>query len=724
MRILTTVVLLVLAAQVFSAPAWAAAPKAPVITEPARAGQIVSGADVHMETAPIQDADGNGHSCSDWEIWATGSVERVWFASCAEGPERVHVHLGDGRFGASHAGRASLLPDRDYELRVRNRDDTGEWSSFSTRLFHTDAERDPLPGAPQWIVGEAGYVVEEVAGGFQLPVNIATVPSYGHNTAEPMLYVAELYGQIKVIRGDFTVGTYASGLLNFDPTGQFPGNGEMGLTGLVADPATGDVFASLVYESEGKPYPKVIRLHSTDGGLTAAGETTILDMPQEPQAPSHQISNLTIGPDGKLYVHVGDGYDAKRARNLESFQGKILRLDLDGSVPRDNPFYDATDGISARDYVYAYGFRNPFGGAWRQADGRHYEVENGPSVDRLVRVAEGVDHGWDGSDASMRKNAQYVWEPSHAPVNIDFVERNRFHASGFPSEKHGHAFVSESGPTYASGPQSRGKRIVEFSFDSDGSVSAPKTLVAYNGSGKSSVAGLASGPGGLYFTGLYSDDPAAGPTGAQAKVYRVRYDPASPAGPESPVVYQDRDFGGAAQTLGSGLYEAVRGQLGVAGNDSISSLRVPFGYRVVVCSHDSHGRTNTGDLGLCRYYGPGLHEYIGDDLNDQISLVAAMTGPSTGRTLTAYRNRDLAGKTSSFGIGLSEAVLGELGPVGNDSISSLKIGSGRRAVVCAHDSLDRTNTSDLGLCRFYGPGNQPYVGSDLDNQISLIAVSP
>ncbi|HCT78359.1 MAG TPA: hypothetical protein DGT23_17635 [Micromonosporaceae bacterium] len=719
-----TVALLVLAAQSFSAPAWAAAPKAPVITEPAAAGQIVSAADVHMETAPLQDGDGNGHSCSDWEIWATGPAERAWFASCAEGPEKVHVHLGNGSFENSHAGRTSLLPDRDYELRVRHRDDSGEWSSYSTRLFRTDNERDPLPGAPQWIVGEAGYVVEEVATGFQLPVNIAPVPSYGHDTAQPMLYVAELYGQIKVIKGDLSIGTYASGLLNFDPTGQFPGNGEMGLTGLVVEPATGDVFASMVYEADGKPYPKVVRLHSTDGGLTADTQTTILDMPDEAQAPSHQISNLTIGPDGKLYIHVGDGYDAKRARNLESFQGKILRVNVDGSVPKDNPFYKSSDGITARDYVYAYGFRNPFGGAWRQADGRHYEVENGPSVDRLVRVSAGADYGWDGSDASMRKNARYVWEPSHAPVNIDFVERDRFHASGFPEAKHGHAFVSESGPTYASGPQSRGKRIVEFSFDSDGSVSAPKTLVSYNGSGKSSVAGLASGPGGLYFTGLYPDDPAAGPTGADAKVYRVRYDPDSTASPDTPTVYQERDFQGTAQSLAPGLYEAVRGQLGVVGNDSISSLRVPAGYRVVVCAHDSQGRKDTGDLGLCRYYGPGLHDYVGDDLNDGISLVAAMTGPSTGRALTAYRSRDLAGKTSSFGVGLSEAMFGELGPVGNDAISSLKLGSGRRAVVCAHDSLDRTNTGDLGLCRFYGPGSHTWMGPELDDQISLVAVSP
>ena len=57
-----------------------------------------------------------------------------------------------------------------------------------------------------------------------------------------------------------------------------------------------------------------MRLHSNDGGLTAAPQTTVLDMAGEPQGQSHQISNLTIGPDGKLYVHMGDGFDAPPRR--------------------------------------------------------------------------------------------------------------------------------------------------------------------------------------------------------------------------------------------------------------------------------------------------------------------------------------------------------------------------------------------------------------------------
>src|SRR5690606_21696958 len=110
-------------------------------------------------------------------------------------------------------------------------------------------------------------------------------------------------------------------------------------------------------------------------------------------------------------------------------------------------------GINARDYVFAYGFRNPFGGAWRASDGKHYQVENGPSVDRFSQVNAGVNYGWDGSNASMLNHAIYNWDPSHAPVNIAFVQMETFGGSRFPNSKLDHAFISESGPTYATGPQ-------------------------------------------------------------------------------------------------------------------------------------------------------------------------------------------------------------------------------------------------------------------------------
>ena len=375
-----------------------------------------------------------------------------------------------------------------------------------------------------------GFVVEAIAGGFQLPTNIAFVPNPGPDPTDPYFYVTELYGTIKVVSRNFTVSDYATNLLNFNPTGSFPGSGEQGLTGIVVDPLTGDVFVTRVTATNpanpnGAHHPQVVRFTSNDGGRTAASSTVIRDMVGETQGQSHQISNLTIGPDdGLLYVHNGDGFDASTALNLDSYRGKILRMNLDGSAPTDNPFYNAGNGINARDYVYAYGLRNPFGGAWRAADGEHYEVENGPSTDRFARIIRGQSYGWNGTDASMSIKAIYTWFPAHAPVNITFVQNETFGGSQFPLSMRDRAFVSESGPTYALGPQSRGKRIVEFNVDTNAVlIQGPTTLVDYTGSGRATVVGLAAGPDGLYFTELYKDLDASSPIEAGARVFRVRY---------------------------------------------------------------------------------------------------------------------------------------------------------------------------------------------------------
>lgn len=395
----------------------------------------------------------------------------------------------------------------------------------TTPDFSTLARGAPVP----WNVLQPGYKVEIVATGFQLPVKIAFVPDgiYPGDPGDPFYYVTELYGTIKVVTRDGNVHDYATNLLNFNPTGNFPGTGEQGLTGITVDPATGDVYAAMLYSSnpgnDAAPhYPKVVRFESDDG-ITADTTTTILDMVGESQGQSHQISNMSIGPDGKLYVHMGDGFTASTALDLESFRGKILRMNLDGSAPSDNPEYNGAP-ITARDYVYAYGVRNPFGGDWREADGELYEVENGPNTDRFARILPGVSYGWNGSDASMQINAIDTWNPATAPVDIAFIQNGTFGGSGFPAEKLDHAFVTLSGPTWATGPQSRGKRIEEFVVDTNGVlVSGPTPFISYNGSGKASAAGMSAGPDGLYFTDLYKDLDYNSPIDPGANILRIRF---------------------------------------------------------------------------------------------------------------------------------------------------------------------------------------------------------
>ncbi|MGH2962695.1 MAG: PQQ-dependent sugar dehydrogenase [Solirubrobacterales bacterium] len=512
-----------------SAPVLAAPPDAPNIAEPAP-GATPNPADVHMEATGFSDPDGDPHDCSEWEIRTISPDAAVWQEPCAGGARRVHTHLGDGEFVGDHAGRTELRPATPYAMRVRFRDTGGESSDWAERAFTTAAAGPPgVPGAVPWTIRQPGFEVEPVASGLQLPVNVAMVPDPGPAPSDPFLYVTELYGRIKVMTRDGTVRDYAHGLLNFNPTGDFPGSGEQGVTGIAVDPVGGDVFASMTYEDTTSPadprphYNKVVRLHSTDGGRTAATETTVLDMPGEPTAESHQISNLTIGPDGLLYVHVGDGFDIDTAQDLDSFRGKILRMTLDGDPVPGNPFYTADATDTARDFVFAYGFRNPFGGAWRAADGAHYEVENGPQLDRFARVVRGRNYGWAGTPQSMLPFALHTWFPAHAPTNLAFVEPQTFSGSGYPRQKMDHAFIAESGPTYASGPQPLGKRIVELAPTPGGGFADPVELVEYTGVGRGTAAGLAAGPDGLYFTDLYKDRGASSAIERGANLLRVRY---------------------------------------------------------------------------------------------------------------------------------------------------------------------------------------------------------
>lgn len=516
-------------------------PNTPTIIAPLADETIVHPADVHMESSPsFSDPNsGDTHACTDWEIWTVSPPERVWVASCVDGPRKYHTHTGDGVFQNSHAGRNDFLYDTDYRLRARYKDDSGDpgtqQSVWAERLFRSASAPPPPVETTTWSVMQPGYEVEVFATGLQLPVNIAFVPNPGPRPTDPYLYVTELYSGVKVVSRNGTVTDYISNLLNYFPSGQFPGDGEQGITGIVVDPVSRDVFVSLLFNDNGVRHPIVVRLFSDASGTVATGHSVILDMVGEMQYASHQISNLTIGPDGKLYVHNGDGFDISTGQNLDSFRGKILRLNLDGSAPPDNPFYHGSDGITARDYVFAYGFRNPFGGDWREADGLHYAVENGPGVDRFAQIVRGRNYLWDGSNDSMYHYAIYNWLPAVAPVNLAFVQPGTFGGSGFPADKMGHAFVSESGPTWATGPVGiYGKRVSEFALDASGNLAGgPTTLVEYSGNGKATVSGLAAGPDGLYFTDLYVDQNFETPAARGANVLRIRYVGAS-AAPAAP----------------------------------------------------------------------------------------------------------------------------------------------------------------------------------------------
>jgi len=440
-------------------------------------------------------------------------------------PVAVHVHAGE----ADLVLPASQLLIQDQQGRpvtiylpaisLRQGQELWLWvSATGATYFGSPTDAEPqfaqlARGAPVPWLAPPGYKVQVAASGFTLPVNIAFIPDPRPELDAPLYYVTELYGQVKVVRGNGAVSTYASNLLNFNPLGQFPGSGEMGVTGIVVEPKSGDLFVGAVADDNGNKKNRILRLHSDDGGLTMSRMSVVLDNIGVTQA-SHQIGALTIGPDGKLYAHIGDGLVPSTALDDRDLRGKILRLNLDGTIPPDNP----TWSLGRPGYVFAKGFRNAFGGAWRPDDNQLYAVENGNKVDRLVKVRRGQSYGWAGSDTQMRIGALYLWDPSVSPTAAAFLNGPQF-----PASKLGHLFVATSGPTYASGPQLRGKKVQELVLNADGTVQGnPTTFCEYLGTGRSTCVGMAFGPDGLYFTTLYRDE-ADTPIEPGASVMRIVY---------------------------------------------------------------------------------------------------------------------------------------------------------------------------------------------------------
>lgn len=340
-----------------------------------------------------------------------------------------------------------------------------------------------------------GFKIKMVVSDLYLPVNISFVKEPGESDQDPLFYVTELYGNVKVITRDYTVHTYAEDLLNYKGSEEFPGSGESGLTGICVEPESGDLFLSMLYKDGDDFRGKVIRaISSSDGLKMKASEIVIDNIPSTRRA--HQVQAVTIGPDNKLYINIGDGGDWTKSQDINDLRGKILRLSQNGKIPWDNPDPNSP--------VYARGLRNPFGAVWRKSDRSLYIAGNGPDVDdRIAKILPFENYGWPGT---MRKNSIFWWHYTQAPTALDFMQ-----AGQFPAQFGDHLFVALFGAAYQKGPHEKGKKIIKIQLnESSTSVKSYDHFVVYKGKEAASPCGLAFGPDGLYFSDLHGEKRGAG----------------------------------------------------------------------------------------------------------------------------------------------------------------------------------------------------------------------
>lgn len=377
---------------------------------------------------------------------------------------------------------------------------------------------------------EEGFDIAVDTEGYKFPSAIAFVPDPGKGPKDPLYFVIELRGKIKVVTNDRSVYTFAEDFFKFTPPQELPAySGENGLAGICLDPENGYVFVTFVYQDRDMVLRNNVARFDTVPGtfsLKPVSMTAFTDIfSKEGSSPSHQIGPCQVS-DGSLFVAVGDGFDFifleeidyKRSQNPDSLLGKILRMTLDGKPVRSNPYYVDDDITKARNYVWAVGFRNPFG--LKIVDGRVFAADNGPAVDRFIEVRKGENYLWDGSDMSIATNAVVAFVPAAGVTQLDFYPAD---LDIFPEKYRGKFYQALCGNFGDESMVKKGRSVVmlDYSFEQNKALSPPSTLLRYRGSGSQALVGTAIGPDGLYFV------PIMPLSDGRSVVFKVSYDPDS-----------------------------------------------------------------------------------------------------------------------------------------------------------------------------------------------------
>jgi glucose/arabinose dehydrogenase len=175
------------------------------------------------------------------------------------------------------------------------------------------------------------------------------------------MLILEKAGNVRIVVGGVLQTTPA---LNW--TTHVNSASERGLLGICIDPNFGSNGFVYLYYTTATPVNRVSRFHMVGNALDALSETIILDNIDSTNG-NHNGGTILIGPDGKLWIAPGDsGTGGAKSQDTSpgQFNGKVLRMELDGSPAAGNPFIGS---FSVEERMWAYGFRNPFRFSFRPA---------------------------------------------------------------------------------------------------------------------------------------------------------------------------------------------------------------------------------------------------------------------------------------------------------------------------------------------------------------------
>ncbi|WP_370085273.1 PQQ-dependent sugar dehydrogenase [Streptacidiphilus sp. MAP12-16] len=276
---------------------------------------------------------------------------------------------------------------------------------WGTSALPAGAATLPPPNLP------AGFTQTQLAHGLTKPIALAFAPSGD-------LYIAEQGGTILIDRNGTILPTPLVTVPNVYS------QGECGLLGMAFDPnfaANGYLYLSYtasVTNSAGvtQPFAQLSRFTVTGDSVSPATEK-VLYRGNQSQNLHHAGNDLKVGPDGKLWWAVADNVPAiTNGETLGNPYGKMLRLNLDGSAPADDPFVNVPGAVKQ---IYSYGLRNP----WRFTflpDGRAMTIDTGSNYwEELDTLQPGGNFGWPvvEGDAGSNGFVNPAYAYGHAPVD-------------------------------------------------------------------------------------------------------------------------------------------------------------------------------------------------------------------------------------------------------------------------------------------------------------------
>ena len=229
--------------------------------------------------------------------------------------------------------------------------------------------------------------------------------------------------------------------------------GERGLLGIAFDPGFHtNQFLYLYYTStSGSTHNRVSRFTANGDVVVAGSEVPVLDL-ENLAASNHNGGAIHFGIDGKLYIAVGENAVTANAQTLANRLGKVLRINRDGSIPTDNPFYNTATGVNRS--IWALGLRNPYTFAVQPGTGRIFINDVGNQTWEEINVgAAGANYGWPNCEGRCASpNPSYrdpIFQYSHGggATNGCDITGGAFYnpiAFQYPAAYHGTYFFADA----------------------------------------------------------------------------------------------------------------------------------------------------------------------------------------------------------------------------------------------------------------------------------------